>query len=82
MSVTRFRVGAHEQKNEPAGGAGKYDRHDSFSFNSVALVSTGRVLIGSSHPLGDFEHEPAESGETDPPKKHHRDHRLPLLFTG
>jgi hypothetical protein len=36
------------------------------SFNSVALVSTARDLIGSSHTLGDFEHEPAESGETDP----------------
>ena len=30
MSVARFGVGAHEQKNEPAGGAGKYDRHWSF----------------------------------------------------
>jgi hypothetical protein len=39
-------------------------------------------LIGSSHALGDFEYEPAESGETDSPKKHYRDHRLPLLFTG
>ena len=28
VSVTRFGVGAHEQKNEPAGGAGKYDRHE------------------------------------------------------
>ena len=27
VSVARFGVGAHEQKNEPAGGAGKYDRH-------------------------------------------------------
>jgi hypothetical protein len=46
----------------------------------VALVSTGRESIGSSHPLGDFEHEPAKSGKTDSPEKHHRDHRLPLFF--
>jgi hypothetical protein len=45
------------------------------------VVSVGE-LIGASHPLGDFEHEPAECGETDPPEKHHSDHHLPLLFTG
>ena len=25
--VAAFGIGAHKQKNEPAGGAGKYDRH-------------------------------------------------------
>ena len=34
-----------------------------------------------SHPLGDFEDEPAEDGDTDAPEKHDRDHSLLLLFT-
>jgi hypothetical protein len=35
-----------------------------------------------SHPLGDFEDEPAETGEAQAPKKHHSDHRLdPMFFT-
>ena len=33
----------------------------------------------SSHPLGDFEDEPAEDGDADAPEEHDRDHSL-LLF--
>jgi hypothetical protein len=33
-----------------------------------------------SHPLGDFEDEPAEDGDADAPEKHDRDSLL-LLFT-
>jgi hypothetical protein len=36
-----------------------------------------------SHPLADFEDEPAEDREADAPEKHDRDHSLLLLpFTG
>jgi hypothetical protein len=36
-----------------------------------------------SHPLGNFEDEPAEGGEAEAPEKYDSHHRLPfLLFTG
>jgi hypothetical protein len=33
-----------------------------------------------SHPLGDFEDEPAEGGEASAPEKHERHPRVPFLF--
>jgi hypothetical protein len=33
-----------------------------------------------THPLGDFEDEPAEGGEANAQEKHERHPRLPLLF--
>jgi hypothetical protein len=54
----------------------------------VTALSSGIWLRGqrrkdesvSSHPLGDFEDEPAQTGEAQAPKNHHHDHRLDLSF--
>ena len=35
-----------------------------------------------SHPLGDFEDEPAEGEEANAPEKHERHPRLRYFFTG
>ena len=48
------------------------------------LTAPRRAAIAApvpSHPLGDFEDEPAEGGEADAPEKHDRGHSLLLLFT-
>jgi hypothetical protein len=80
VSVARLGVGAHEQQNEPTGGAGNYDRHVSFLLNSVAGSASGGGSA-ASHPLGNFEDEPAETGEAQTPKNHDRDHRLDPYFS-
>jgi hypothetical protein len=74
VSVARFGVSAHEQKNEPTGGSCEYDRHFKFPLEFGCVASVGR-LSRPSHPLGDFEDQPAKSGEAQAPKKHHNDHR-------
>jgi hypothetical protein len=50
-----------------------------FPLEFRCLASVGRP-IRPSHPLGDFEDEPAENGEAQTPKKHHDDHRQALYF--
>jgi hypothetical protein len=48
------------------------------SWNSVAWGSEGGSV--PLHSLGDFEDEPAQTGETQAPKNHDRDHRLDPCF--
>ena len=78
-SVARLCVGAHQQKNEPAGGSCSYDGHDTFlnplgCIVNVAFLHIRSAILKTSQP---------EGGEADAPEKHARDHRLLLLlFTG
>ena len=53
----------------------------SYLADLTASPTSGHRCPVPSHPLGDFEDEPAEDGEVDAPEKHDRDHSLLLLFT-
>src|SRR5271163_5008265 len=68
--------GTHEQKDEPATYSCSYDSHNTTSSSRSGLCRPVR-----SHPLGDFEDEPAEGSEADAPEKHDRGHSLlPFAF--
>jgi hypothetical protein len=48
-SVAPFRVGAHEEKDDPTSGACKYDSHDTSSLNSlVASIETAGSFFTSA----------------------------------
>ena len=52
---------------------------DSFLLNSVAWPGSEGGCV-PLHPFGDFEDEPAETGEAQTPKNHDRDHYLTPAF--
>jgi hypothetical protein len=54
-SVARLCVGAHEQKNEPAGGSSSYDGHDTFlnppgCMVNVAFLHIRSAILKTSQP--------------------------------